>query len=406
MESDRTALQNFCLDNSELVRLQSIVNQFNVFVAAGLTRQEIRHSKFLSFLLNPQAPHGIGSFFLERFLQTVLADSEQISPVSQLDLHLWDLDDTLVETERYNIDILITNRHHGLSVIIETKVTATEHSNQLQRYKQIVKEKFPGHRVVPIFLTSDGSQATDPEYIPASFEQVSQVLTEVTDRFQRQLSDDILIAINHYQELLKRHILQNSEIEELCAAIYQKHKQAIDLIIDNIGDDRKVISDRLCEAIEAHPQLEKDYFSKSLVKTCPKLWTSLIPDNNLPNDITYRVLVLMIRVNSDFVDICTNIQPGDSVVRERIFEVAKNNTPPYTVGNRKLSRKWCMVSKDILLTTDEMNALDPYALADLAVDRLHAFVENRLPDLTAPLREEFGTPELYESIPQSPPVLD
>ncbi|HAH57521.1 MAG TPA: hypothetical protein DCL86_05190, partial [Bacteroidales bacterium] len=46
--------------------------KFNIFEAVGMARQEIRHSRFLAFLLNPLAPHGLGEYFLRNFLDHVM----------------------------------------------------------------------------------------------------------------------------------------------------------------------------------------------------------------------------------------------------------------------------------------------------------------------------------------------
>ena len=52
------ALGQFVLDNPELERLEAIVRIFNPFVAMRWTRQEVKHSTFLSWLLNPRETHG------------------------------------------------------------------------------------------------------------------------------------------------------------------------------------------------------------------------------------------------------------------------------------------------------------------------------------------------------------
>jgi hypothetical protein len=52
------ALTAFCVDNPELDQLEAMLAEFNLFEAAGLTNQEIRHSRFLSFLLDPKGAQG------------------------------------------------------------------------------------------------------------------------------------------------------------------------------------------------------------------------------------------------------------------------------------------------------------------------------------------------------------
>lgn len=46
-------------------------SRFNLFEAISMTRQEIRLSRFLAFLLNPAALHGLGDRFLMPMLMAV-----------------------------------------------------------------------------------------------------------------------------------------------------------------------------------------------------------------------------------------------------------------------------------------------------------------------------------------------
>ncbi|PZO40331.1 MAG: hypothetical protein DCF17_11975 [Shackletoniella antarctica] len=40
---DRGLLEQFVVDNEDLERLESLLDQFNIFEAVGMVRQEIRH---------------------------------------------------------------------------------------------------------------------------------------------------------------------------------------------------------------------------------------------------------------------------------------------------------------------------------------------------------------------------
>lgn len=58
--SDRQALTALVVDNSDLERLEALLDQFNIFEALGAVRVELRHSDFLAFLLNPKQSHRLG----------------------------------------------------------------------------------------------------------------------------------------------------------------------------------------------------------------------------------------------------------------------------------------------------------------------------------------------------------
>src|SRR3954454_8015648 len=81
----RQALEAFVVDNTDLETLEGLIAQFNIFEAIGVVRQELRHSDFLAFLLDPRQNHGLGDTFVRRLLQKILIDARglasSLSPV-------------------------------------------------------------------------------------------------------------------------------------------------------------------------------------------------------------------------------------------------------------------------------------------------------------------------------------
>ena len=98
--ADRKALEAFVVDNPELEHLEVLLEQFNIFEAIRVVRQELRHSDFLAFLLNPQENHGLVDVFRKRLLQKILiATQDVIVPITPIDLDVWSLDHILVLRE-------------------------------------------------------------------------------------------------------------------------------------------------------------------------------------------------------------------------------------------------------------------------------------------------------------------
>jgi len=162
---DRKALEDFVIDNEEFERLEALLDQFNLFEAIGVVRQELRHSDFLAFLLDPQQNHGLGDVLLKRVLQFVLSAGRSTSvPVTPIDLDVWSLNGAIVRREWQNIDILIIDELHRLVVIIENKIDSDEHSDQLSRYRTRVHDEYPGWNVICLYLTLDGESPTDNAY--------------------------------------------------------------------------------------------------------------------------------------------------------------------------------------------------------------------------------------------------
>src|SRR3989304_2551342 len=133
----REALEKFVLDNEEFARLEERTSQFNIFEALGIVGQEIRHSNFLAWLLNPAQNHGLGDSFLKDFLlkTSVAARELGIGTISPVDVDVWDLSATEVRREGKNIDITLLDESNKFVCVIEKKVHSGEHGNQLERYR-------------------------------------------------------------------------------------------------------------------------------------------------------------------------------------------------------------------------------------------------------------------------------
>lgn len=74
-DSDYKSLEEFVVGNSDLEEIEGQLEKFNIFEAIGVVRQELRHSNFLAFLLDPNQNSGLGQAFLKRFVQTAISNS-------------------------------------------------------------------------------------------------------------------------------------------------------------------------------------------------------------------------------------------------------------------------------------------------------------------------------------------
>ncbi|MFT3894837.1 MAG: PD-(D/E)XK nuclease family protein [Anaerolineales bacterium] len=185
-----------------------MLGQFNLFEALGAVHVEVRHSDFLSFLLTPSESHGLDDIFVKRLLQkALLMSSGQALPISLIDLDTWDLDELVVWREWQNIDILLLDHRNQLAVIIENKVHSTEHSQQLQRYWQIISQHYSMWRIVGLFLSPEGDPPSDDNYIPISYSSICEILENLSKTRASALNSDVRVALNHYTQMLRRHIM-------------------------------------------------------------------------------------------------------------------------------------------------------------------------------------------------------
>lgn len=57
-------------NNQEFQQLHQKLNQFNAFKVLKVDKFEIRHSNVLAWLMDPNANHKMGDYFLKRILST------------------------------------------------------------------------------------------------------------------------------------------------------------------------------------------------------------------------------------------------------------------------------------------------------------------------------------------------
>ena len=181
MTTQQEALQALILD-PDLERLEDLLADFNLFDVLGIARAEERHSAFLAWLLDPRGSHGLRDYFLRTFLSKAAqeASSLGIGDITPFEVDSWKLSDIEVATERHRIDILILGRSDGFVCLIENKIGASEHSNQLSRYLSTVDSEYEGLDPFPVFLTPDGvepeSQADAERYVPFDYGEIADLI--------------------------------------------------------------------------------------------------------------------------------------------------------------------------------------------------------------------------------------
>lgn len=201
----------------------------NIFEAAGLERQEIRHSNFLAFLLRPRESHGLGDSFLKALLKRTLANVES-SPIRPLNLALADFSDTLVSREWRNIDVLVESKSNKLVWAIENKIRASESELQLRNYELEVRESFSDYKTVLSFLSID-QDPSEQTWTPISYFDVLDALDEATFQQSANLTSEARMVLSHYGALIRRKLVPNEELIEQCRKIYALHRDALDLIM-------------------------------------------------------------------------------------------------------------------------------------------------------------------------------
>ena len=240
MEGNMKYLKELVKDERCLDVLSQKLNEFNVFDVLKSAHHELKHSNVIAWLLNPHESHLMGRRFFDAFIRR-LADFTHDSDFlvkAYLDTDV----DIEILTEEMNIDLLIVaeNKKSKLIIAIENKIWSKEHSKQLPRYRKILediyKDELGWHRFY-FYLTPDGETSKDDaeHWDPISYREVYDSITEVMPDITESNSSKSFIQ--QYCKVIEREVMGQSEIEDLCYAIYRRHVHALNQIFSTVGCD-------------------------------------------------------------------------------------------------------------------------------------------------------------------------
>ena len=240
-------------------------NDVNVFYATGMTTQEIKHSAFLAWLLNPSQSHKMGNEFLLCFLKSLyeynnaeedIKSNKEILKENDITsfgdfTEFLNADDIVVETEKVisnpesRIDIFIQSKSTGTTIVIENKVFTGTHDEQLKRYEDETAV-FSGRKIY-VYLTPYGDMPTNdkgeykPNWTIISYKSIIAFLGKKLKDIQKSKQfNRLTFLLEDYIDMVDTNILRNNlKVRSLCKEILKKHADAIELLnhyTDNIDE--------------------------------------------------------------------------------------------------------------------------------------------------------------------------
>lgn len=388
-ENDRRALEEFIINNPELDQLENIIGEFNIFEALGVVRQEIRHSDFLAFLLNPNENHGLSDYFLKRFIQKVIISYKGDNPpVSLIDIDFWDLNETSVFREWKNIDIVLENRSHQFIIIIENKIDSGEHSDQLKRYRSIIKQYYRDWVRLYIYLTPEGNIPTDEFYIPINYKIICSLVDDILAKRASIMGEDVKTLLFHYNQMLRRHIVSDSPIADLCRKIYQKHRRAIDLIFEHRPDLQASLREYLEQIIQENSELLLDYCSKTYVRFVHKNWDVPLLQRGDGWTPTKRMLIFEFRNYADRLSLALVIGPGPQEIRQKLFEMAQKTGDILKPSSKTLGASFCTIYTREFLRKKDYDSSSLEDLKPKIKKTWDSFINHDLPKIEKILKSQ------------------
>lgn len=384
------ALERLLLDDPEFRELESLVSPFNLFEAAGITRQELRHSDFLAFLMNPSASHGLVDRFLRRFLQLATRGrGSDTLAVTALELDLLDLSDARVDREWKNVDLLITSHQNRLAVLIENKVGTGEHDDQLERYLLTVRSHYPGWRILPILLSPSAMDPSQEVFVPVGYGPLADGLEALLDLHASAIGPEIGMSLRHYVAMVRRHVVEDSKVADLCKRIYARHKAALDLIFEFRPDRPAMVTEVVRTWLEQQEVFVLDQSSKNAVRFALSEWDETLLKQPQPQGWTNsgRMVLFEAVVTVRGVSITLYIGPGPDRVRRRLYEAFRSHQT-FTMKYQELRRKWHRIYQKTLPVELTEGSVSQAELDEVIIPQLNAFLAVDVPAIKSAFQGE------------------
>lgn len=379
-DSDLKELMAFIMDSDILERVEAQIDEFNVFETLGISKMEIRHSSVLAWLLNPNENHGLDDIFTCNFIKHILYTNKS-SLSNDLDLFnigLMNFKQVNVRREWRNIDILLTCDVNKLVVVIENKVESTEHSNQLQRYYDIVCEEFKDYQRIFVYLTPQGDTPSDEEnWIICSYESISNMIQRILDVRKNNMTNNVYNFIQQYNTILRRYIVGNSELEKICQEIYYKHQKALDLIFQYKPDVYMELAEMLKQLIVCKGLILDDSGKSYIRFTTPKL-NAAVPNLGEGWTSSQRILLFELVNRDNKLTLKLLIGPGEATIREKLYNISKENISLCTKATRSLGKKWTTIYTKEIIRKKDFEELDIEQLKEIIEEKIENFLVDDL----------------------------
>ena len=294
------ALLDFCVNNEDLNKLESLINAFNPLKVLRVSDYEIRHSNILAWLLDPNSHHGLGDTLFKNILLEILRSGAQDGILrkgdgfpSIEDVINSDFNDLQVLREWRNVDVFAISPSNNLLFVVENKVYSSESDDQLTNHIEIVGKIYPDILDIPgipdkkykrvfVFLTLDGTAPEkNDKFIPFSHGQIYKIVRSTVELRKDYMHAKVYDFIQQYLLILEEKTMQNKEFVTLCENLYREHKDAIEAILEH-GKPR-LTSDYIKD-FHDNTNTTSVHMDRPMVKKSytfiPTDWVRIVPTNS------------------------------------------------------------------------------------------------------------------------------
>lgn len=381
------------MDIDILDELNTYLVNFNAFETLGIVNTEIRHSNVLGWLLDPNENHGLQDAFLKRFMQRIFYNFKEMphSNLSLFDLTDINFSTFIVRREWRHIDLIIYSEVDEIVIVIENKVWSKESKHQLKTYMDIVTREFSQYHQIFLFLTPEGEEASDTEnWISINYNLIRDVLNKVLNLKEDVISESVKYFVRQYEEVVRRYIVGDKELEKICRKIYFKHQKALDLIFEFKPDIYSDIATHLEDKLQRSDfDLELDTSGKTYIRFTSDVLDKIVPKVGQGWTSSKRMLLFEIQNKNFRLVLKLIIGPGDQDMRNTIYEMAKRHTHVFNSVPKNLTSQYTQIYQIELLPRHFEDSFESMEEITDTIDRVFdRFYEKELIEIENVLKLE------------------
>ena len=367
------------------------------FEAIGHTRREEGHSDFLAFLLDPKETHGLGANFLTRFvIEVVKATQPESRPLSLSKIVLMDLTGCDVRRERSlgqsgRLDVLCIDQANKFLLAIENKIDSGEGENQLEKYRHSLEKQYPDFQRVLAYLTPDNYMLSDESWTPVGYSDVLSIVETLVVKYRESLGEAVVMALDHYARMLRRHIVTDDKLEETAEAVYQKHKVALDFIIKQRTKNQVTIGEFAKKDERIH--VVRD--SPGLINFFPNAWKGIqafevARDTDKWTKSGYSLLFEIMN-RTDTISMLLVIGPTEKEgVREKIYDFCRRNQELFPSARKSLSKQFTRIYSKTMIDRNMLEKGSVEENKKALESRFDDFMNKEFEKIVEVLEEEFA----------------
>jgi hypothetical protein len=236
-----------------------------------------------------------------------------------------------------------------------------------------------------IFLSPEATAPSDERYVALGYDTICQLVESMAAR----ASGEAELLMNHYAQMVRRNVLEDTRIAELCRGIYSRHRDALDKLFEYRFDRQQQVWTFLSQLIKETPVVEEDHSTKSYIRFYLPAWDSS-PALREGDGWTKTRRLLLYQFNNTPKQLVLTlvIGPGPDETRRRLLDTVLSRNDVFNPSWKQLGKSWNTVYQREILGAAALTDSEFDLAAEAIRNAWNDFISNTLPDQMAVFASE------------------